>query len=503
MKNPKAKKAPPKKRIKKKREKIEKAEIMDLTKNAMFLYALVAISRAIPTIQDTMNISQRRAYQIALRYRSLAKGARLVGDMLGELHPHGDTSSYGTICNMANSNFPIIRAHGNMGDVMYSDINPAAMRYTEHCISPWGIAIIDNDIKDIVPKKNTYDDTGKEYVFMPIKVPIGIINGTNGVGWGYANKVPPHQPLNVINTMIAMLKKTNLSLTKSELNKTLKTPYRRGFSDKFQKRENLYMSLANTIVNEASYTVEEGKYGAKVVTITSIPVDSTITGIIKKIKDLHESSKASPLTAISDMSGKTDICIELRLRKGTNVKSYLDVLKVKNITQSKVRYTPVYYDVMGSIIPRRYTIHDLIKAFIVNRIHYKELGVIDQIQKIEDRILLLQIRKKIISNKKVFDALIFNATTENNAKKKIMKNYDCKEEIAGKVLNTSYRLGLNKAKSLTDDINKLKKELAVYKKRKKNIKGYLVEELEELKKVVIKEYNPIRKIRYIKDINKK
>ena len=212
-----------------KQENVIPTDYAEVMQKSYIDYAMsVIISRALPDVRDGLKPVQRRTlydmYELGIRYdRPYRKCARIVGDTMGKYHPHGDSSIYGALVNMAqewSTRYPLVDGHGNFGSV--DGDGAAAMRYTEARLSKISMEMLADINKDTVDFQPNFDETEKEPVVLPVKVPNLLINGAEGIAVGMATSIPPHNFGEVVDGVIAYMK--NPDITTAEMMQYIKGP---------------------------------------------------------------------------------------------------------------------------------------------------------------------------------------------------------------------------------------------------------------------------------------
>lgn len=321
---------------------IIRTEYSDLMKKSYIDYAMsVIISRALPDVRDGLKPVQRRTlydmYELGIRYdKPYRKCARIVGDTMGKYHPHGDSSIYEALVVMAQEfkkGITLVDGHGNFGSI--EGDGAAAMRYTEARLTKFTqevcLADLDKDVVDFGPN---FDETEKEPMVLPIRVPNLLVNGAEGIAVGMATSIPPHNLGEVIDAVKAYIK--NDSISTKQLMKYIKGPDFPTGGIVVNKDDllSIYETGQGKIRIRGKVEAEEIKGGKKQLVISEIPYTMIGTGIGKFLNDvagLIESKKTTDITDISNQSSKKGIRIVLELKKGA------DVENLKNMLYKKTR----------------------------------------------------------------------------------------------------------------------------------------------------------------------
>lgn len=321
---------------------IIRTEYSDVMRKSYIDYAMsVIISRALPDVRDGLKPVQRRTlydmYELGIRYdKPYRKCARIVGDTMGKYHPHGDSSIYESLVVMAQEfkkGMVLVDGHGNFGSI--EGDGAAAMRYTEARLTKFTqeayLADLDKDIIDFGPN---FDETEKEPLVLPVRVPNLLINGAEGIAVGMATSIPTHNLGEVIDAVKAYMK--NDAITTKQLMKYIKGPDfpTGGIVVNKDDLPEIYETGQGKIKIRGKVEVEELKGGKKQLVITEIPYTMIGAGIGKFLNDvcnLVETKKTTDIVDISNQSSKEGIRIVLELKKGA------DVENLKNMLYKKTR----------------------------------------------------------------------------------------------------------------------------------------------------------------------
>ena len=321
---------------------IIRTEYSDLMKKSYIDYAMsVIIARALPDVRDGLKPVQRRTlydmYELGIRYdRPYRKCARIVGDTMGKYHPHGDSSIYEALVVMAQDfkkGQVLVDGHGNFGSI--EGDGAAAMRYTEARLTKFTqevcLADLDKNVIDFGPN---FDETEKEPLVLPVRVPNLLVNGAEGIAVGMATSIPTHNLGEVIDAVKAYMK--NDAISTKQLMKYIKGPDFPTGGIVVNKDDllNIYETGQGKIKIRGKVEVEDLKGGKKQLVISEIPYTMIGTGISKFLNDvanLIETKKTTDIVDISNQSSKEGIRIVLELKKGA------DVENLKNMLYKKTR----------------------------------------------------------------------------------------------------------------------------------------------------------------------
>ena len=321
-------------------QSIIRTEYSELMQKSYIDYAMsVIIARALPDVRDGLKPVQRRTlydmYELGIRYdKPYRKSARIVGDTMGKYHPHGDSSIYDALVVMAQDfkkGLPLVDGHGNFGSI--EGDGAAAMRYTEARMQKVTqeayLADLDKNVVDFMPN---FDETEKEPVVLPVKVPNLLVNGAEGIAVGMATSIPPHNFGEVIDGVIAYMK--NPDITTAEMMQYIPGPDfpTGGIIANKDDLPAIYESGIGKIKIRGKIEIEKGKGGKDRMVITEIPYTMIGANIGKFLNDIYglvESKATSDITDITNQSSKEGIRIVLELKKGADIEALENLLYKK------------------------------------------------------------------------------------------------------------------------------------------------------------------------------
>ena len=323
-------------------EQIIRTEYSELMQKSYIDYAMsVIVDRALPDVRDGLKPVQRRVlydmYELGIRYdKPYRKCARIVGDTMGKYHPHGDSSIYESLVVMSQDfkkGLPLVDGHGNFGSI--EGDGQAAMRYTEARLQKVTQQAFLSDLdKDVVDFRPNFDETEKEPVVLPVRVPNLLVNGADGIAVGMATSIPPHNLGEVVDAVKAYIK--NPDITVEELMEHVKGPDfpTGGIVVNKDDLVEIYTTGVGKIKVRGRVEVEQLKGGKQQLVVTEIPypmVGANIGKFLNDVYSLVESKKTTDIVDISNQSSKEGIRIVIELRKGA------DVEYLKNLLYKKTR----------------------------------------------------------------------------------------------------------------------------------------------------------------------
>lgn len=321
-------------------DRIIKTEYSELMQKSFIDYAMsVIVARALPDVRDGLKPVQRRTlydmYELGIRYdRPYRKSARIVGDTMGKYHPHGDSSIYDALVVMAQDfkkELPLVDGHGNFGNI--EGDGAAAMRYTEARLQKVTqetfLADLDKDVVDFGPN---FDETEKEPLVLPVKIPNILINGSEGIAVGMVTSIPPHNFGEVIDAVKAYMMDENI--TTRELMRYLKGPDFPTGGMVCNKDEllEIYETGQGKLRIRGKIEVEKAKGSKTNVVITEIPytmIGANITKFLQDVAALAETKKTNDIVDITNQSSKEGIRIVIELKRDADVENFKNLLLKK------------------------------------------------------------------------------------------------------------------------------------------------------------------------------
>jgi DNA gyrase subunit A len=314
-------------------EKIVPVDIEDEMRGSYIDYSMsVIVARALPDVRDGLKPVHRRVLygmqELGLAAnRPYKKSARIVGEVLGKYHPHGDSAVYDTMVRMAQDfsmRYPLVDGQGNFGSV--DGDSPAAMRYTEARLSRIAEEMLRDLEKNTVDFTPNFDDTLKEPSVLPAMIPNLLVNGTSGIAVGMATNIPPHNLSEVIDGCIALIKDEKLDNEK--LMRFIKAPDfpTGGIIYGYEGVKDAYTKGRGRIVVRARASIETGKNDRQSIIITEIPYQVNKASLIEKVADLVNEKKLEDIADIRDESDRDGLRIVVELRRDANAEVVLNNL---------------------------------------------------------------------------------------------------------------------------------------------------------------------------------
>ncbi len=339
-------------------------------------YAMsVIVARALPDVRDGLKPVQRRILY-AMKELGLSpdkphrKSARIVGDTMGKYHPHGDSSIYDALVHMTEDyslNAPLVDGHGNFGSI--DGDSAAAMRYTEARLSPAAMTMLDNLEKGLVDFMPNFDDSEKEPVVLPAMLPNLLINGTTGIAVGMATNIPPHNPAEVIDAVIAYMDRPSISIEK--LMDYVPAPDfpTGGIIINASEMNEIYNKGEGKIRLRARTEIEKGDNGRKNIVITEIPytISGNKTKLVENLANLSREKVFDEIYDVRDESSKEGIRIVIEVKKDRDVENLLNGLYKKTQMEDTygVNLLAIKPSSEGNGQPKVFNLKSMIEEFVL------------------------------------------------------------------------------------------------------------------------------------------
>ena len=368
--------------------------IEDELKSAYIDYSMsVIVSRALPDVRDGLKPVHRRVlygmHELGLGYnKTFKKSARIVGEVLGKYHPHGDTAVYDPMVRMAQDwslRYPLVNPQDNFGS-MDGD-SPAAMRYTEAKLMRIADELLDDIEKETVDFQLNFDDSLEEPSVLPAKIPNLLINGSSGIAVGMATNMLPHNLTEVVEGINAII--DNPELTLDELMKYIKAPDfpTGGIIYGVDGIREAYETGRGRVVLRGVAEIQEGQHGNDVIIIKEIPYQVNKANLVKAIDELKTTEKVSGISYVQDESSREGIRIVVELKRDA----------IANVVLSQLyKFTPLQtsYGINNIALvhgrPRTLSLRQLIDEFILFRLEVIVRRTTFELRKAEERAHILE-----------------------------------------------------------------------------------------------------------------
>mgnify|MGYP000857838370 FL=1 len=467
--------------------KIITHEIYDEMKNSYIDYAMsVIVGRALPDVRDGLKPVHRRIlYGMSILGitpdKPHKKSARIVGEVMGKYHPHGDSSIYDAMVKMAqdfSTRYPLVDGHGNFGSV--DGDGAAAMRYTEARMSPFSLQMVRDIEKDTVDFTDNFDGEEKEPVVLPSRVPNLLINGSNGIAVGMATSIPPHNLSDTIDACIKRIDEPNCST--DDLIKIIKAPdFPTGASilGRDSARE-AYETGTGKITVRSKSEIEETARGRMRIVITEIPFQVNKARLIESMADLVRNKKIDGISAIRDESNREGMRIVIELKKDTNPNVILN--RLYKHTQLQCTYSMIMLALVNGE-PKILKLHEIIDEYLKHQKIVITRRTKFDLAKAEARAHILE--GLLIALDNIDEVIKVIRSSYNDAKEKLMVRFGLSEIQAQAILDMRLaRLqGLEREK-IENEHNELMQKIAYYKSilaDEHKLMGVIKDELTEIK----------------------
>lgn len=455
-------------------EKIVKVNIEQQMKSAYIDYSMsVIVSRALPDVRDGLKPVHRRVLYGMLDLgvmsnRAYKKSARIVGEVLGKYHPHGDSSVYDTMVRMAQDwslRYPLVDGQGNFGSI--DGDSPAAMRYTEARMRKIAEEMVADLDKDTVDFQLNFDDTLEEPTVLPSAIPNLLVNGASGIAVGMATNMAPHNLTEVVDGIMSYI--DNKDITIPELMQYIKAPDfpTGGIIYGYEGVKDAFETGRGRIVIRGEASVEEMSGGRERIVVTSIPYQVNKAEMIKKTADLVNDKKIEGITDIRDESDRKGMRIVYELKRGEITNIILNKLYQYTALQTSFSVNNIAL-VKGK--PMMLNLKDLIRHYVDHRHEVLIRKTKYELAQAEKRAHILEGLLIALDNLDEVIALIRASRTPEDARKGLMDNFELSDAQARAILD----MRLQKLTGLERD--KIKEEHAELLKKIEQLQQLLAEE---------------------------
>ncbi len=469
---------------------IEQRDIATEMRSYYIDYAMsVIVGRALPDVRDGLKPVHRRVLysmnEMGLKYnRPYKKSARVVGDVLGKYHPHGDTAVYDTLVRMAQDfsiREPLIDGQGNFGSI--DGDSAAAMRYTECRLEKIADTMLDDLDKDTVKMIPNYDGSLLEPSVLPAKLPALLVNGSAGIAVGMATNIPTHNLGEVCDGIIAYIK--NPDITTKEMMKIIKGPdFPTGATIRGTKAIYEYFETGHGSVKvQADTEIEDRKGGRQAIIVTAIPYQVNKTSLIESIVGLVRDKKVTDISDIRDESDRRGMRLVIEIKRDGNAQVVLNHL-FKH-TQLQTTF-PVNMLAIVDGRPRVLSLKEVMKAYVKHRQEIVTNRTKFDLNKAQKREHILSGLLIAIANMDEVVAIIRSAKDPTEAKFTLMKRFTLTEVQAQAILDMRLhqltQLSALAIENERKDLLKLIADLQAILASPQKILDIIVEELTQLKK---------------------
>ena len=454
-------------------DKIHEVDLKKTMEKSYIDYAMSVIAaRALPDVRDGLKPVQRRVLYSMIELSNTPdkphrKCARIVGDTMGKYHPHGDSSIYGALVNLAqewSTRYPLVDGHGNFGSV--DGDGAAAMRYTEARLSKISMQMLADINKDTVDFVPNFDETEKEPTVLPSRYPNLLVNGTSGIAVGMATNIPPHNLVEVINAIIKIIdnhvnehRETNLE----EILEIVKGPDfpTGGMIIGTRGIEEAYRSGRGKIVVRAVTNIEPMENGKNRIVVTELPYMVNKAKLIEKIAELVKDKRVDGITDLRDESDKEGMRMVIELRRDVNPNIVLNHLYKH--TQLQDTFGVIMLALVNNQ-PRVLNLYQMLNLYLDHQKEVVTRRTQYDLNKAEERAHILQGLMIALDNIDEVIRIIRGSKTTQIAKEGLIERFSLTDVQAQAIVDMRLRAltGLEREK-LENEYKELLVKIAEYK----------------------------------------
>ena len=462
-------------------DKVHEVDLQKTMEKSYIDYAMSVIaSRALPDVRDGLKPVQRRVLYSMIELNNgpdkpHRKCARIVGDTMGKYHPHGDSSIYGALVNMAqdwSTRYPLVDGHGNFGSV--DGDGAAAMRYTEARLSKISMEMLADINKNTVDFQPNFDETEREPVVLPSRYPNLLVNGTSGIAVGMATNIPPHNLREVVNAVVKIIDniiEEQRETTMEELLEIVKGPDFPTGATILGNRgiEEAYRTGRGKIRVRAVTNIETLPNGKSRIIVTELPYLVNKARLIEKIAELVREKKIDGITDLNDHSSREGMRICIDLRKDANANVVLNQLYKH--TQLQDTFGVIMLCLVsnrGSLEPKVLNLSEMLKYYLAHQEDVVTRRTQYDLNKAQERAHILEGLLKALDNIDEVIRIIRGSRSVQIAKQELMDRFELTDVQAQAIVDMRLRAltGLEREKleteyaELMERIRKLKAILA-------------------------------------------
>jgi DNA gyrase subunit A len=477
--------------------RIESRELEAELRSSFLDYAMsVIVSRALPDVRDGLKPVHRRVlygmHEAGMQpNRPFKKSARIVGDVMGSYHPHGDTAIYDTLVRLAqpfSMRYPLVQGQGNFGNI--DDYPAAAMRYTESRLSRIATELLRDIDADTVDFQPNYDESRREPSVLPARFPNLLVNGSSGIAVGMATNIAPHNLGEVIDALVAMIDEPDIDIDR--LTRHVKGPDfptggiilgREGIRE-------AYRSGRGRIVMRARAHIEELRGGKSAVIVTELPYGvkkGGDTGVIKKIADLVNDKVLTEVSDLADHSDRTGMRIQIELKRDAIPQVALNKLFKHTGLQSTFGFNAV---ALVDGVPKTLSLRDMLQHYLDFQREIVTRRSKFELRRAEARAHVLQGYLTALDNLDAVIALIRGSADPDEAREGLQREFQLSEIQAQAILDLRLqRLTGLERKRIEDEFSDLRERIAELRSilgDEARIDSLIREELLEIKSIYAK-----------------
>lgn len=421
---------------------ISKVVIKDISKEmktAYIDYAMsVIVSRALPDVRDGLKPVHRRILYAMSELnlypeKQHRKSVRIVGDVLGKYHPHGDSSVYNAMVRMAQDfsmRYMLVDGHGNFGSI--DGDGAAAMRYTEAKMTKAAMEMLKDIEKDTVDFTPNFDETTKEPKVLPSRIPNLLVNGSNGIAVGMATAIPPHNLIEVVDGIIKMIDDPDTDV--EDLIDIIKGPDFPTAAEIMGTEgiKRAYRTGKGRVINRAKAEIEDNGKGKQSIIVTEIPYQVNKSKLLEDIAELVRDKKIDGITDLRDESNREGIRVVIELRRDANASVVLNQLYKH--TQLQTTFGVIMIALVDGI-PKVLNIHEILTHYLKHQKEVERRRVEYDLRKARDRAHILEGLRIALDNIDEIVELIKSASNTQDAKDKLMNRFALSEIQAQAILD--------------------------------------------------------------------
>ncbi|MBS5933395.1 MAG: DNA gyrase subunit A [Clostridiales bacterium] len=471
-------------------DKVHEVDLKKTMETSYIDYAMSVIAaRALPDVRDGLKPVQRRILYAMIELNNgpdkpHRKCARIVGDAMGKYHPHGDSSIYGALVNLAqewSTRYPLVDGHGNFGSV--DGDGAAAMRYTEARLSKISMEMLSDINKNTVDFIPNFDETEKEPVVLPARFPNLLVNGTSGIAVGMATNIPPHNLNEIINAVIKLIDnrvEEDRETSIEELLQIVKGPDFPTGATILGTRgiDEAYRTGRGKIRVRAVTDIEPMNNGKNRIVVTELPYMVNKARLIEKIAELVRDKKIDGITELRDESDRTGMRICIELRKDVNANVLLNQLYKH--TQLQDTFGVIMLALVNNE-PKVLNLHEMLKYYLLHQEEVVTRRTQYDLNKAEERAHILEGLMVALDNIDEVINIIRSSKNVGIAKERLIERFSLSEVQAQAIVDMRLRAltGLEREK-LENEYKELEAKIAEYKAILADIKKLLTVIKEEL-----------------------
>lgn len=447
-------------------DRVEPIKIVDEMRTSYLDYAMsVIVARALPDVRDGLKPVHRRIlyamWNLGLKPTSkFLKSARVVGDVMGKYHPHGDAAIYDSMVRMAQDfsmRSPLVHGQGNFGS-MDGD-SAAAMRYTEAKLKSLAVEMLTDIEKDTVDLSPNYDGSQREPRVLPSKLPNLLLNGQMGIAVGMATNIPPHNLGEICDAVTHLIEKPKCTV--EDLVEHIKGPDFPTGGIIYNKKDILqaYATGKGGIVVRAKTDIQEDKAGKFKIVVTEVPFQVNKAKLIEKIATLVQEKKLEGIKDLRDESNKDGVRVVIELKKDAYPKKILN--RLFKLTDLQTTFHVNLIALVDGIQPRLLNVKTVLEEFIKHRQEVVRRRTQFELSKAKDRAHILEGLKKALDKIDAIISTIRGSKDREEAKANLMKKFKFTERQAQAILEMRLQQLANMERKKIED--ELKEKLALIK----------------------------------------